>query len=123
MPRLDEPPLHPALLPEARQPGDVDRNGRTSFCHDGKNTEVGEGSQFRFHTDPPRLREGRPATAACAERPERDVRMLKRVVCVSSRLIPPSTVRFAPVMYEDSGPATKDTNAATSSTRPNRSSA
>src|ERR1700720_1445687 len=37
--------------------------------------------------------------------------------------IPPSTVRFAPVMYEDSGPATKATIAATSSTRPKRSSA
>jgi hypothetical protein len=32
--------------------------------------------------------------------------------------IPPSTVRFAPVMYEDSGPATNATNAAISSTRP-----
>src|SRR4029077_4472639 len=32
--------------------------------------------------------------------------------------IPPSTVRFAPVMYEDSGPAMNDTNAATSSTCP-----
>jgi alkylation response protein AidB-like acyl-CoA dehydrogenase len=32
--------------------------------------------------------------------------------------IPPSTVRFAPVMYEDSGPATNATNAATSSTCP-----
>ena len=38
-------------------------------------------------------------------------------------LVPPSTVRFAPVMYEDSGPATNDTNAATSSTCPYRSSA
>src|ERR1700749_318631 len=36
--------------------------------------------------------------------------------------IPPSTVRFAPVMYEDSGPATNDTSAATSSTWPYRSS-
>jgi len=33
-------------------------------------------------------------------------------------LVPPSTVRFAPVMYEDSGPARKATNAATSSTVP-----
>jgi hypothetical protein len=33
-------------------------------------------------------------------------------------LVPPSTVRLAPVMYEDSGPATKDTRAATSSTVP-----
>src|SRR5438093_8304770 len=32
--------------------------------------------------------------------------------------IPPSTVRFAPVMYEDSGPATNATRAATSSTCP-----
>ena len=32
--------------------------------------------------------------------------------------IPPSTVRFAPVMYEDSGPATNATSAATSSTCP-----
>jgi hypothetical protein len=32
--------------------------------------------------------------------------------------MPPSTVRFAPVMYEESGPATKATTAATSSTRP-----
>ena len=32
--------------------------------------------------------------------------------------IPPSTVRFAPVMYEDSGPATNATIAAISSTRP-----
>src|SRR5256712_959091 len=37
--------------------------------------------------------------------------------------IPPSTVRFAPVMYEDSGPATNATSAATSSTCPKRSSA
>src|SRR5437588_4199012 len=37
--------------------------------------------------------------------------------------IPPSTVRFAPVMYEDSGLATNPTSAATSSTRPKRSSA
>ena len=33
-------------------------------------------------------------------------------------LVPPSTVKFVPVMYEDSGPATKATSAATSSTRP-----
>ena len=32
--------------------------------------------------------------------------------------IPPSTVRFAPVMYEDSGPATNATIAAISSARP-----
>src|SRR6266446_5882116 len=37
--------------------------------------------------------------------------------------IPPSRVRFAPVMYEDSGPATNATMAAISSTRPKRSSA
>src|SRR5438876_2055852 len=36
--------------------------------------------------------------------------------------IPPSTVRFAPVIYEDSGPATNATMAAISSTRPKRSS-
>src|SRR5216684_3694190 len=34
--------------------------------------------------------------------------------------IPPSTVRFAPVMYEDSGPATNATIAAISSTCPKR---
>jgi hypothetical protein len=34
--------------------------------------------------------------------------------------VPPSTVKFAPVMYEDSGLATKATNAATSSTVPYR---
>src|ERR1700730_1915349 len=33
-------------------------------------------------------------------------------------IIPPSTLRLAPVMYEDSGPATNATNAATSSTCP-----
>jgi hypothetical protein len=32
--------------------------------------------------------------------------------------IPPSTVRFAPVMYADSGPAMNATMAAISSTRP-----
>jgi hypothetical protein len=32
--------------------------------------------------------------------------------------VPPSTVRFAPVIYEDSGPATNATKAATSSTFP-----
>src|SRR5690348_8245231 len=37
--------------------------------------------------------------------------------------IPPSTVRFAPVMYDDSGPATKETIAAISSTCPKRPSA
>jgi hypothetical protein len=39
-------------------------------------------------------------------------------VCVVHAIIPPSTVRFAPVMYEDSGPATKATIAAISSTCP-----
>src|SRR5277367_1275162 len=38
-------------------------------------------------------------------------------------LVPPSTVRFAPVMYDDSGLATNATNAATSSTVPKRPSA
>src|SRR5438309_4204703 len=37
--------------------------------------------------------------------------------------IPPSTVRLAPVMYEDSGPAINATSAATSSVCPKRSSA
>ena len=37
-------------------------------------------------------------------------------------LVPPSTVRFAPLMYDDSGPATNATSAATSSGRPYRSS-
>jgi hypothetical protein len=40
-----------------------------------------------------------------------------RTECVQA-FIPPSTVRFAPVMYEDSGPATNATIAAISSTRP-----
>ena len=39
-------------------------------------------------------------------------------VAVGQAFIPPSTVRFAPVMYEDSGPATKATIAAISSGRP-----
>src|SRR5947209_3847066 len=43
--------------------------------------------------------------------------------CSVQAFIPPSTVRFAPVMYEDSGPATNATSAATSSTCPKRSSA
>src|SRR5438552_18658725 len=43
--------------------------------------------------------------------------------CSVQAFIPPSTVRFAPVMYEDSGPATNATIAAISSTRPKRSSA
>src|ERR1700723_80696 len=38
-------------------------------------------------------------------------------------LVPPSTVRFAPVMYDASGLATKATNAATSATVPKRFSA
>src|SRR5438477_9856489 len=42
---------------------------------------------------------------------------------LNQAFIPPSTVRFAPVMYEDSGPATNATSAATSSTCPKRSSA
>src|ERR1700755_1155705 len=37
-------------------------------------------------------------------------------------LVPPSTVRFAPLTYDDSGPATNATSAATSSVRPYRSS-
>src|SRR5256885_17238128 len=45
------------------------------------------------------------------------------VCALVQAFIPPSTVRFAPVMYEDSGPATNATNAATSSTCPKRSSA
>ena len=39
-------------------------------------------------------------------------------VSVNQAFIPPSTVRFAPVIYEDSGPATNATKAATSSTCP-----
>src|SRR5260221_9789657 len=45
-----------------------------------------------------------------------------RTECVQA-FIAPSTVRFAPVMYEDSGPATNATIAAISSTRPYLSSA
>ena len=41
-----------------------------------------------------------------------------RLSTLPQAFVPPSTVRFAPVIYEDSGPATNDTNAATSSTRP-----
>src|SRR5438477_6574533 len=41
---------------------------------------------------------------------------------VGQAFIPPSTVRFAPVMYEDSGPATNATSPATSATCPARSS-
>jgi hypothetical protein len=37
---------------------------------------------------------------------------------IAQAFVPPSTVRFAPVMYDDSGPATNDTSAATSSTDP-----
>jgi hypothetical protein len=37
---------------------------------------------------------------------------------LAQAFIPPSTVRFAPVMYEDSGLATKATIAAISSGRP-----
>ena len=39
-------------------------------------------------------------------------------VSADQAFVPPSTVRFAPVIYEDSGPATNDTKAATSSTLP-----
>ena len=45
-------------------------------------------------------------------------RSMDCVCALVQAFIPPSTVRFAPVMYEDSGPATNATNAATSSTRP-----
>jgi DNA-binding MarR family transcriptional regulator len=38
--------------------------------------------------------------------------------CAGQAFVPPSTVKLAPVMYEDSGPATNATNAATSSTCP-----
>src|SRR5882724_726459 len=50
-------------------------------------------------------------------------RSVDRVCALAQAFIPPSTVRFAPVMYEDSGPATNATNAATSFTCPKRSSA
>ena len=40
------------------------------------------------------------------------------IVSAVQAFVPPSTVRFAPVIYEDSGPATNDTKAATSSTLP-----
>jgi hypothetical protein len=41
-----------------------------------------------------------------------------RTCAQAQAFIPPSTVRFAPVMYEASGPATNATIAAISSTRP-----
>ena len=46
-----------------------------------------------------------------------DASFFRSVDCMCALIqafIPPSTVRFAPVMYEDSGPATNATNAATS---------
>ena len=62
---------------------------------------------------PPRELAQFSGTASCK------VRSLRRAsVLVGQAFIPPSTVRFAPVMYEDSGPATNATNAATSSTCP-----
>src|SRR5580658_10430751 len=44
-------------------------------------------------------------------------------VSIAHAFVPPSTVRFAPVMYDASGLATKATNAATSATVPKRFSA
>ena len=41
-----------------------------------------------------------------------------RVCALVHAFVPPSTARFEPVMYEDSGAATNATGAATSSTRP-----
>jgi hypothetical protein len=52
-------------------------------------------------------------SAACLLAENRNV-----TSCPAQAFIPPSTVRFAPVMYEDSGPATNATIAAISSTRP-----
>jgi hypothetical protein len=46
------------------------------------------------------------------------IRCFNANAIVGQALVPPSTVRFAPVMYDASGPATNATNAATSSTDP-----
>jgi hypothetical protein len=48
----------------------------------------------------------------------RSIRCFNANTIVGQAFVPPSTVRFAPVMYEDSGLATNATNAATSSTCP-----
>ena len=48
----------------------------------------------------------------------RSIRCFSANAVVGQAFVPPSTVRFAPVMYEDSGLATNATNAATSSTCP-----
>jgi hypothetical protein len=44
------------------------------------------------------------------------IRCFNANAIVGQALVPPSTVRFAPVMYDASGPATNATNAVTSST-------
>src|SRR2546426_8803590 len=61
--------------------------------------------------------------AALLARLVRPVSDQRYCVALSSTLSRNTTVRFAPVMYEDSGPATNATSAATSSTCPKRSSA
>lgn len=53
------------------------------------------------------------------KRPRReDVGHVLAPLLGSYAFMPPSTVRFAPVMYDASGPATNATSAATSSTCP-----
>ena len=53
--------------------------------------------------------------AACAPL---SIRYFNANTIVGQAFVPPSTVRFAPVMYDASGLATNATNAATSSTDP-----
>src|SRR6266478_9905668 len=62
-------------------------------------------------------------TSAIGHLPQLDWYCLLIDQTCGQAFIPPSTVRFAPVMYEDSGPAMNATIAAISSTWPYRLSA
>src|SRR5258706_15795119 len=66
----------------------------------------------------PALRAFEPAISVPQNQPRRDSHHDFDFACVGSGNHSAIHLRFAPVMYEDSGPATNATNAATSSTCP-----
>src|SRR6185295_10225874 len=76
--------------------------------------------QAPHHPRTSRNRGGLPGPAELACRDSRSCFIID-YTC-GQALTPPSTVRFAPLMYDDSGPATNATSAATSPVCPYRSS-
>jgi hypothetical protein len=101
-------------------PGTRAERRRSPHSGECRDPELMDGFALEQSTPPRRVVESHPPGAAAFPVLQNHLAEIRNVTSCASvqAFIPPSTVIFAPVMYEASGPATNATVSAISSTRP-----